>query len=74
VMSWCTAQYKMLLFCAETIVKELHNFELASVPLFCSLIPRLFPPLGLIACSMPIQKIKVWEIWSLVVTSDRQRV
>ena len=28
-MSWCTAQWKMLLFCAKTIVKESHKFELA---------------------------------------------
>jgi len=28
-MGWCTAQYKMLLFCAITIVKESRNFELA---------------------------------------------
>jgi len=28
-MSWCTAQWKMLLFCAQTIVKESHKFELA---------------------------------------------
>ena len=29
VMGWCTVQRKMLLFCAKTIVKESHNFELA---------------------------------------------
>ena len=29
VMSWCTAQWKMLLFCAKTIMKESHKFELA---------------------------------------------
>jgi len=29
VMGWCTAQWKMLLFCANTIVKESHKFELA---------------------------------------------
>jgi len=29
VMGWCTAQCKMLLFCAKTIVKESHNFEIA---------------------------------------------
>ena len=29
VMGWCTAQWKMLLFCAKTIVKEWHKFELA---------------------------------------------
>ena len=28
-MSWCTAQWKMLLFCAKTIMKESHKFELA---------------------------------------------
>jgi len=28
-MGWCTAQYKLLLFCVKTIVKESHNFELA---------------------------------------------
>jgi len=28
-MGWCTAQLKMLLFCAKTIVKESHKFELA---------------------------------------------
>jgi len=28
-MGWCTAQWKMLLFCAETIVKESCKFELA---------------------------------------------
>ena len=28
-MGWCTAQWKMLLFCAKTIVKESHKFELA---------------------------------------------
>jgi len=27
-MGWCTAQCKMLLFSAKTIVKESHNFEL----------------------------------------------
>ena len=29
VMGWCTAQWKMLLFCAKTIVKESCKFELA---------------------------------------------
>ena len=29
VMGWCTAQCKMLLFCAKTVVKESRNFELA---------------------------------------------
>ena len=28
-MGWCTAQWKMLLFCAKTIVKEWRKFELA---------------------------------------------
>ena len=28
-ISWCTAQWKMLLFCAKTIVKESCKFELA---------------------------------------------
>jgi len=28
-MHWCTAQWKMLLFCEETIVKESCKFELA---------------------------------------------
>ena len=28
-MGWCTAQCKMLPFCAKTIVKESHNFEVA---------------------------------------------
>ena len=28
-MGWCTAQRKMLLFCAKTIVKESRKFELA---------------------------------------------
>jgi len=28
-MSWCTARWKMLLFCVKTIVKESHNFELS---------------------------------------------
>jgi len=28
-MGWCTAQWKMLLFCAKTIVKESRKFELA---------------------------------------------
>jgi len=28
-MGWCTAQCKMLLFYANTILKESHNFELA---------------------------------------------
>ena len=28
-MSWCTTQWKMLLFCAKTIVKESRKFELA---------------------------------------------
>jgi len=28
-MGWCTAQWKMLLFCAKTIVKESHKLELA---------------------------------------------
>ena len=28
-MGWCTAQRKMLLFCAKTIVKDSRNFELA---------------------------------------------
>ena len=28
-MDWCTAQWKMLLFCAKTIVKESRKFELA---------------------------------------------
>ena len=27
-MGWCTAQWKMLLFCVKTIVKESHKFEL----------------------------------------------
>ena len=29
VMGWCTAQWKMLLFCAKTIMKESRKFELA---------------------------------------------
>ena len=28
-MGWCTAQCKMLLFCAKMIVKESRNYELA---------------------------------------------
>ena len=28
-VGWCTAQLKMLLFCAKTIVKESRKFELA---------------------------------------------
>jgi len=28
-MGWCTAQWKMLLFCVKTIVKESRKFELA---------------------------------------------
>jgi len=28
-MGWCTAQWKMLLFCTKTIMKESHKFELA---------------------------------------------
>jgi len=28
-MGWCTAQWKLLLFCAKTIVKESRRFELA---------------------------------------------
>jgi len=28
-MGWCTAWWKMLLFCAKTIVKESRKFELA---------------------------------------------
>ena len=28
-MGWCTAQWKMLLFCAKSVVKESHKFELA---------------------------------------------
>ena len=28
-MGWCTAQYKMQLFCMKTNVKESQNFELA---------------------------------------------
>ena len=28
-MGWCTAQWKMLLFCVKTIVKESCKFELA---------------------------------------------
>ena len=28
-MGWCAAQWKMLLFCAKTIVKESRKFELA---------------------------------------------
>ena len=28
-MGWCTAQWKMLLFCAKTIVKDSRKFELA---------------------------------------------
>jgi len=27
-MGWCTAQWKMLLFCVKTIVKESRKFEL----------------------------------------------
>jgi len=30
-MGWYTAQCKILLFCAKTIVKESHNFELAGL-------------------------------------------
>ena len=29
VMGWCSAQWKTLLFCVKTIVKESHKFELA---------------------------------------------
>jgi len=28
-MDWCTAQWKMLLFCVKTIVGESHKYELA---------------------------------------------
>ena len=28
-MGWCNAQWKMLLFCAKTIVKDSRKFELA---------------------------------------------
>jgi len=28
-MGWCTAQFKMLLFCVKTTMKESCNFELA---------------------------------------------
>ena len=28
-MGLCTAQCKMLLFCVKTVVKELHDFEVA---------------------------------------------
>jgi len=28
-MGWCTAQWKMLLFCVKTIVKESRKFELS---------------------------------------------
>ena len=28
-IGWCTAQWKMLLFCVKTIVKESRKFELA---------------------------------------------
>ena len=28
VIGWCTVQWKMLLFCAKTIVKVAHKFEL----------------------------------------------
>jgi len=28
-MGWCTAQWKMRLFCGKTIVKESRKFELA---------------------------------------------
>jgi len=28
-MGWCTAQWKMLLFCVKIIVIESHKFELA---------------------------------------------
>ena len=28
-MGWCTAQWKMLLFCAKTIMKESRKLELA---------------------------------------------
>ena len=28
-MGWCTAQWKMLLFCAKTVVKKSRKFELA---------------------------------------------
>jgi len=28
VMNWCTARWKMLLFCVKTIVKESRKFEL----------------------------------------------
>jgi len=28
-MGWCTAQWKMLLFCARTVVRESRKFELA---------------------------------------------
>ena len=28
-MGWCTTQWKMLLFCAKTVVKESRKFELA---------------------------------------------
>ena len=30
VMGWCTAECKMQLLCAKTIVKESHNFKLAA--------------------------------------------
>ena len=30
-MGWYTLQFKMLLFCVKTIVKESHNFELVCI-------------------------------------------
>ena len=59
-MGWCTAQCRMILFCVKTIVKELHNFELACLKKkknkekkekhFCSLVTFWFDTFAMLFC------------------------
>jgi len=43
-MGWCTAQWKMLLFCAKTTVKESRKFELAHLKKIRK--KNILPPFG----------------------------
>ena len=47
-MGWCTAQWKMLLFCAKNIVKESRKFELARMMMMTMMMPANYRPVPVI--------------------------
>ena len=56
---WCTAQCKMLPFCAKTIVKESGNFELASLTFWFSTFAMIFRTTG---CVVRHENTQRWTV------------